>query len=105
MSILVLVLLRGGRRRRVRLGIRFLLVKKLAIALVAAEDGDQEDGAAVGSKKRADGVELAGEDLEDDQGEGELGEGGAHVGAFKGALGGADFGESTVWIVCDLLGG
>lgn len=70
------------------------MVEKLSVSFVPAEDGDKEDGGAVGGEEGADGVELAGEDLEDDEGEGELRKGGAHVGAFKGPLGGADLGES-----------
>lgn len=64
--------------------------EELAVALVAAVHGHDHDGGAVGREEGAGGVELGREDLEDDEGEGELGEGGAHVGAFKGALGGAD---------------
>lgn len=67
--------------------------EELALALVAAVDGDEQDGDAVGGEEGADGVELLGEDLEDDEGEGELPEGGAHVGAFEGALRGADLDE------------
>ena len=48
---------------------------------------------AVDGEEGADGVELRGEDLEDDEGEGELREGRAHVGALEGALGGADLDE------------
>lgn len=67
--------------------------EELALALIAAVDGDEEDGGAIGGEEGADGVELRGEDLEDDERKGELPEGGAHVGALKGALGGADLDE------------
>ena len=70
--------------------------EELAVALVATVDGDEEDGGAVDGEEGADGVELGGEDLEDDEGEGELAEGGAHVGALKGALRGSDLGQPFV---------
>lgn len=68
--------------------------EELAVPLVATIDGDQEDGGAVYGEEGTDGVEFGCEDLEDDEGEGELAEGGAHVGAFKGPLGGPDLSES-----------
>ncbi|KXH37567.1 hypothetical protein CSIM01_07495 [Colletotrichum simmondsii] len=71
--------------------VHFRTREELAVALVPAEDGDEHDGGAVDGEQGADGVELRGEDFEDDEGEGELGEGCAHVGAFEGSLGGADF--------------
>lgn len=67
--------------------------EELAVALVAAVDGDEQDGGAKGGEEGADGVELLGEDFENDEGEREEAEGGSHVGAFKGSLGGADFDE------------
>lgn len=67
--------------------------EELAVALVAAVDGDEHDGGAVDGEEGADGVELGREDLEDDEGEGELAQGRAHVGALKGALGCADLDE------------
>lgn len=70
-----------------------LPVEELPVALVAAVDGDQHDGGAVDGEEGADGVELGVEDLEDDEGKGELRDGGAQVGALKGALGGADLDE------------
>ncbi|KKP03017.1 hypothetical protein THAR02_04896 [Trichoderma harzianum] len=69
--------------------------EELAMALVAAVHGDEENGGAKGGEEGADGVELFGEDFEDDKGEGEEAQSGAHVGAFKGTLGGADFNESV----------
>lgn len=69
--------------------------EELAVALVAAVDGDEEDGGAKGGEEGADGVELLGEDFENNEGEGEEAEGGSHVGALKGSLGGADFDESV----------
>ena len=70
--------------------------EELAVALVAAVDGDEEDGGAVDGEEGADGVELGREDLEDNEGEGELAEGGPHVGALKGALGSPDLSESVM---------
>ncbi|RFU73889.1 hypothetical protein TARUN_8370 [Trichoderma arundinaceum] len=75
--------------------VRRLSNEELAIALVPAIHGDEEDGGAKGGEEGADGVELLGKDLENDEGEGEEAEGCAHVGALKGSLGGADFDEST----------
>ncbi|TFB00297.1 hypothetical protein CCMA1212_007962 [Trichoderma ghanense] len=77
--------------------------EELAVALVAAPDGDKQDGGAKGGEEGADAVELLGEDLEDDEGEGEDAEGGAHVGAFEGALGGADFDESGELVSDEVL--
>lgn len=68
--------------------------EELPMTFVAAVHGDEHDGGAVDGEEGADGVELGGEDFEDDEGEGELAEGGPHVGAFEGALGGADLDES-----------
>lgn len=67
--------------------------EELAMALVAAVDGGEKDGGGVGGEEGADGIELVGEDFEDDEGKGELAEGGADVGALVGTLGGADFVE------------
>ena len=64
--------------------------EELAVALVPAVDGDEEDSGAVDGEEGANGVEFGREDLEDDEGKGELAEGGARVGAFEGALGGPD---------------
>src|SRR2546423_15230899 len=47
----------------------------------------------VDGKERTDAVEFACEDLKYDESEGELRERGAHVGAFEGALCGADLYE------------
>ncbi|KAH9867723.1 hypothetical protein IAQ61_008318 [Plenodomus lingam] len=49
------------------------------------------DASPVHGKQRPDAIKLGGKDLEHDECEAELADGGAHVGAFKGALGGADF--------------
>ncbi|KKA20504.1 hypothetical protein T310_5492 [Rasamsonia emersonii CBS 393.64] len=65
------------------------LAEELAVALLAAEQADQEHAGAVDGEQGADAVELGGEDLEHDQGERELGQGGAYVGALEGTLGGA----------------
>lgn len=65
------------------------------MALVPAVHGDEENGSTKGGEEGADGIKLFGEDLEDDEGEGEEAQGGAHVSAFKGTLGGADFNESV----------
>jgi hypothetical protein len=66
------------------------LGEELAVALLAAEQTDEQHSGAVDGEQGANAVELGGKDLEDDQGKGELRQGGAHVGAFEGSLGGAD---------------
>lgn len=63
------------------------LGEKLPIALLPAEEAGAQDPRAVRGKERAHAVKLGREDLEHDEGKGELGEGGADVGALKGALG------------------
>lgn len=65
------------------------------MALVAAVHGDEENGGAKGGEESTYGVEFFGEDLEDDEGEGEETQGGAHVSTLKGTLSGADFNESV----------
>lgn len=68
--------------------------EELAVALVPAVDGDEENSGTKGGKEGADGVEFLCEDLEDDEGEGEEAQGGAHVGTLESSLGGANFDES-----------
>ena len=79
----------------VRLGVGLLPVEELAVALVAAEDGDEHDGGAVDGEEGADGVELGREDLEDDQSERELRQRRPHVRPLEGALGGADLDQPS----------
>lgn len=69
------------------------LTKKLPIPLHPPIQTRKQNPRPVERKQRADGIELGREDLEHDEGEAELPEGGADVGAFEGALGGADFDE------------
>ncbi len=78
-----------------------LAVEELAVAFVAAVDGDEQDGGAVAGQQGADGVELGGEDLEHDEGEGELRECGTHIGALEGALGRADLDQPGRCLVLD----
>ena len=52
---------------------------------------DQKYTRPVQREQGANGVEFGGEDFEDYEGEGELAQCGADVGAFEGALGGAYF--------------
>jgi hypothetical protein len=66
------------------------------MALVPTINSHEKNRGAVDSKQRTDCVELSREDLQDDEREGELAESCAHVGAFEGALRGADFDESVV---------
>lgn len=65
------------------------LGEELSVSLRAAEKPNNEDAGAVDGEERTDTVELGGEDLEHDEGKGELGEGSPNVGAFEGSLGSA----------------
>lgn len=67
--------------------------EELAMALVPTIYRHEKYSRAVNGEERPDGVEFGREDLEDDQREGELSEGRAHVSTFKGALGSADLDE------------
>lgn len=67
------------------------LREELLVPLLPPEPAGGEDAGAVGGEQGADAVELGGEDAQDDEGEGELRQRGADVGAFEGALGGAHF--------------
>ena len=67
-----------GRQERDRVAARLELAtdlavetfrrEELALAVVPPVDGDEHDGGPVGGEEGADGVELLGEDLEDDEG-------------------------------------
>jgi hypothetical protein len=70
------------------------LTKELSIPLISAVHAHQQYACAICSEQRADGIELRGEDLEHDEREGELTEGGADIGAFEGSLRGANFDKS-----------
>ena len=48
------------------------LRKELLVPLLSSQKADEQDAGAVDGEEGADGVELCGEDLEDDEGEGEL---------------------------------
>lgn len=67
------------------------LREKLFVSLLTTEETNYEHTRSIDCKQCTDAVELATEDLEHDEGEGELGQSGANVGAFKGTLGCADF--------------
>jgi len=73
------------------------LCEELLVALLATVQTCKEDASAVNCEESPDAVELGGEDLQHDEGEGELAEGGPDVGAFEGALGCADFLELVDW--------
>ena len=84
--------------------------KELALALVAAIEGDEKNAHSVRSEECADGVELFGENLENDEREGELAQGRAHIRALKGTLGRAYFDQparrrNSVRTRLDLLNG
>jgi len=66
------------------------LGEELAIALLAAEETDNQHGRPVGREQGTDTVELGGEDPEHNEGERELRECGADVGSLESALGSAD---------------
>jgi len=74
------------------------LCKELLVALLSTVQTCKEDTGPVDSKERPNAVELGGEDLQHDEGEGELAEGGPDVGAFEGTLGGAHFLELVYWL-------
>lgn len=63
------------------------LGKELFIALGATEETNDQDSCAVYREQRPYTIELGGEDLEDDEGEGELRQSGPDIGTFKGTLG------------------
>lgn len=67
------------------------LRKKRLIPLLPSKQAHDHHRGPIHRKQRTDAVELGREDLQHDQREAELGQRGADVGAFKGALGGADF--------------
>lgn len=69
------------------------LAEELPVPLHASEGAHAQDTGAIDGEEGADGVELRGEDLEDDEGEAELGDGGAEVGAFECALRRSDLAE------------
>jgi len=69
------------------------LAKELPITLHPSESTGSQNPGAIDSEQSANGVEFRGEDLENDEGKGELGERGADVSALERALGGADFDE------------
>ena len=56
------------------------------LTLLSPEQADEEDARAVHGKQGTDGIELSREDAQHDEGEGELADGGADVGAFKRPL-------------------
>lgn len=59
--------------------------------MLTTEKADYKHPRSVDRKQSTDTVELATEDLEHDEGKGELGQGGANVGAFEGPLGCSNF--------------
>jgi hypothetical protein len=69
------------------------LREELSVSLRAAEKTDYEDTGAVYGEKGSDTVELGGEDLEHNEGEGELREGSADVSTFEGSLSSAHFND------------
>ncbi|KAI9652341.1 MAG: hypothetical protein M1831_006888 [Alyxoria varia] len=66
------------------------LPEELSSPLLAPHSRDHQNSHTIHSEQRAHRIELAREDLEHDQREGELPERGAHVGPFEGALSGAE---------------
>jgi hypothetical protein len=61
--------------------------------LLSPKQADEQDARAVDCKQRSDGVELGREDLQHDEGKGELSNCSANVGAFKCSLRSADLDE------------
>lgn len=67
------------------------LGKELAVALLATEETDAEHSSPVDGEERSDAVEFRGENLENDQGERELGQCGADICSLEGPLSSAHF--------------
>jgi hypothetical protein len=61
--------------------------------LLSPKQAGKQDPRPKEREQGSDGVELGREDLEHNQGKRELSDGGAHVGAFKGSLCGANLDE------------
>lgn len=61
--------------------------KELSVSLRAAEKSDDENTRAIYREQSPNTVELGGENLEHDEGEGELRKSGSDIGPLKGALG------------------
>lgn len=72
------------------------LVEELFVPLLSPVRADEQDAGTIHGEQRADGVEFRGEDLEDDEREGELRQRGPDVGAFEGALGRTHFDQLVV---------
>jgi hypothetical protein len=60
--------------------------EELSVSLRATEKSDYENPCAIYREQSSNTVELGGENLEYDEGEGELRKSGSDIGAFKGAL-------------------
>ena len=75
--------------------------KELLVPLLSAEQTDEEDANTVNGEQSSYAIELACEDLKDDECEAELTYGCAYVCALEGALSGTDFNEFGV---CELDG-
>ena len=75
--------------------------KELLVPLLSAKQADEEDANTVDGEQSSYAVELACEDLKDDECEAELTYGCAHVCALEGALSGTNFNEFGV---CELDG-
>lgn len=68
----------------------------MLVPLLPSKEAGNEDAGTVEGEQCANRVELRSEDLEDDEGEGELAQSGSDVGAFEGPLCGSDFYELFV---------
>lgn len=82
-----------------------ITTKELSIALVATIRADQQDSRAKRGREGSDGVEFRGKDLEHNQGKGELAQGSAHIGTFKGPLSSANLDQSGRVILASRQGG
>ena len=67
------------------------LGEELLVALLTSKQTGEQDARSIHREQGPDAVELGREDLEHDEGEGELADGGTHVGALKRALCRANF--------------
>ena len=74
------------------------LREELLIALLPTVQTCKEDTCTIYCEECSNAVEFGREDLQHDEGEGELPERCPDVGAFEGALGGAHFLELVDWL-------
>ncbi|RMZ75118.1 hypothetical protein DV737_g5447, partial [Chaetothyriales sp. CBS 132003] len=83
----------NGAKSRIK---RMLLGEELSISLLPPVGANQQNCRSVGGVESTDAVKLAGEDLEDNEGEGKLRQRRPDVGALEGALGRANLDQFVI---------